>query len=260
MLLVTILSSLAVVACLMPMSEAMQRTAVDQAVEIQSDSQETTDKIARLSDEHYDAEREERNQDQPSWNTMKYAGDPDMQIKIREIGPGRDILLPVRGSYEQYPKALNQLKDYIKKKNIPTRNRMFSVHNSNPHETIPSEYEWEVGCEIQADADVSVERPFYVRDVFTGKYASCIIDESPDRELPWAVFIAMTVSKGYMPFGPAIKSWNEDPYKESKLPGETEMLLPVVELDNISEGIAEWIETYGQVMKSMDPLPVVAPE
>ena len=107
-----------------------------------------------------------------------------------EENPGRDVILPVRGSYEQYPKALNQLKDYIKKNNIPTRNRMFSVHNSNPHETIPSEYEWEVGCEIQADAEVSVGKPFYVRDIFTGKYASCIIDESPDRELPWAVWIS----------------------------------------------------------------------
>ena len=234
----------------MPMSEAMQKTAVDRIVEIQPDSQETTDKITQLSDENYNVKREEGNQDQP-WKTMKDAGDPGMQIKIKELGPGRNILLPVKGSYRQYPKALNQLKDYIKKNKIPTKNRMFSVHNSNPHETIPSEYEWEVGCEIQADAEVSVERPFYVRDVFTGKYASCIIDESPDRELPWAVFMAMTVSKGYMPFGPPIKSWNENPYKKSKLPGKTEMLIPVVELDNISEGIAEWIESYGQVMESM---------
>ena len=259
MLLVTVLSSLVVVACLMPMSEATQEAAVDRIVEIQADSQEPTDEIARLSDDDYNAKREEGNQDQ-IWKTMKYAGDPGMQIKIKELGPGRDILLPVKGSHEQHPKALSQLRDYIKKNDIPTRNRMFTVYNSNPHETIPSEYEWEVGCEIQADAQVSVERPFYVRDIFTGEYASCIIDESPDRELPWALFMAMTVSEGYLPVGPPIKSWNENPHEESRLPGKTEMLIPVVEIDNIGEGIAEWIESYGQVMKTMDPPPVFAPE
>ena len=55
-------------------------------------------------------------------------------------------------------------------------------------------------------------------------------------------------------------SASQNPHKKSKLPGKTEMLIPVVELDNISEGIAEWIESYGQVMKSMDLPPVLAPE
>ena len=192
------------------------------------------------------------------WNTelqlqviRKGENYPGIKIAIKEIGDGRNILLPMQGSYAQYPDALDKLMQYIRENNIPTKNRMFGVHYSDPQETLPDEYEWEVGCELQPDTELSVEEPFYIRDTITGKYVSCVMDESPNREFPWAAFITQTIFKGYMPVGPAIESWEENPYKKNDMPGRTEMLMPVVKMDNFAEGLAEWGESFGKLIGNL---------
>lgn len=171
-------------------------------------------------------------------------GYPGVKVTATELGPGRVLLLPVEGSYAQYPDVLNRLRDYVRENRIPVKDRMFGIHYSDPQQTPPDEYYWEVGCELSPGRDVPVEAPFFVRDIVAGQYASCVMDVSPDRELPWAAFITQSIFEGYVPVGPAVEAWKENPHIESKLPGKTQMLIPVAPAGNFAEGMSQWIRSF----------------
>ena len=180
------------------------------------------------------------------------AGYPGMQIEFKEIGPSRAILLPVQGSYGQYPEALDRLRGVIRKNKLPTKKQMIGLHYSNPEDMLPSEYYWEVGCVLEADARVVVDEPFEIRDLNHGQYATCVMSVSPDHELPWAAFIIQTLLTGYMPIGAMSESWQENPHRDGDLPSEVEMRLPVMKIDGFAEGMESWGKVLGKLLGATD--------
>jgi beta-lactamase regulating signal transducer with metallopeptidase domain len=158
------------------------------------------------------------------------SGYPEMNIRTRYEGPGRTIILPMTGPYNQYPDALERLRSYIRSNNIPTTNRMFCIYYSNPRETSPDDYYWELGAAIESDPEISVEPPFFVRDSEGVYVSSTVIESSPGKigESLWWVFIAKSVWEGNIPIGPPVEFWEENPHEDNTTSDWTEMMFAII--------------------------------
>jgi effector-binding domain-containing protein len=154
------------------------------------------------------------------------------------------LMLPVRGSYAQFDGRVNQVKKYIQKEKIETTGRWMCLNFSDPASDHPADFQWQVGCEIEPRAGLTVNPPYELQYHERDTVASAVFDGPPRTEFPYTSFILQNLTNGYMIAGPLTFTWKEDPRKTVPKVEKTEVLMKVVRL----EGFSKAMEAFGRGM------------
>jgi beta-lactamase regulating signal transducer with metallopeptidase domain/DNA gyrase inhibitor GyrI len=175
------------------------------------------------------------------------AGYPGLNVQIRETGPATALVLPVQGSYGQRLEAVDRLKKVIRENHIKTRNRWFCLYYSDPSKVAPSEYLWDVGCELEPNEVLKVDPPFQLRSLEKDSIAYAAFNYPPDTEFPFMALIFTSLMKGWMIGGPVGQTWAEDPYRDLQKIKETEWFIPVKFVGDFAGNM----ETFGKAMSQL---------
>ena len=162
-------------------------------------------------------------------------GYPGLDISYEKTEPLTAVILPVRGDYYQHPAVLEQLKQYLKTKNIKPAGPPFGQYYTPETETRREELYWEVGFPVKGD--VQVELPFNVEEIESRRVASARFKGPFNMEHPWSPFIMQMILDGYLPGNPGTEIWYTDPSGPS-----TVLQIGAVQDKALTAGVVEWAE------------------
>jgi beta-lactamase regulating signal transducer with metallopeptidase domain/effector-binding domain-containing protein len=169
-----------------------------------------------------------------------------MDIKIRETAPAVALVLPVQGSYAQFRDKVNRVKEYIREKKISASDRWICLNFSDPSKVKPSEYLWEIGCELEPSENLKVDPPFEIHFYKKDTVASSFFDGPPETEFPVTPFIIQNLMNGHMIAGPMVFSWKEDPHKNNPSVKRTELFMPVEKVEAFAGKMEAWGKAVSQ--------------
>jgi effector-binding domain-containing protein len=133
--------------------------------------------------------------------------------------PVHAIVLPMTGSYEQHPAALERLAGYLAGKGVAPVGAPFARYLSDPSAG-EAQLRWEVGFPVAPGA--AAEAPFEVRDL-PASLSAVHVHRAPYDELAaaWPAFVQWILANGYQPAGPPMQLFSGDlaaPEVEMRMP------------------------------------------
>ena len=143
------------------------------------------------------------------------------QDKLRPVFKQSDSLfaavIPMTGSYQQTPVALQEVESYLKKLGVAPVGPPFGRYESEQH--------WDAGYPVPATTHV--EAPFKFISLPATTVASAIVTGpwGQDSDSRWAAFLKLVFEHGYVPAGPPMEFWRGVDAKPSTQ--STEMWLAV---------------------------------
>lgn len=125
---------------------------------------------------------------------------PDVDVYTKWTEPLLAMVLPMHGSYEQEPDALQMLKNYLNEINFTPTGDPFIRYFNDPTCVLEDELLWEVG--FPAPKEIGAKSPFEIKSIADELVAYTIVECGYEEvEKYYYAFALLTASNGYLATG-----------------------------------------------------------
>ncbi len=144
------------------------------------------------------------------------AGTSDAGFTIKQTPAETEVVLPMRGSYNQHAEAIARLVEYARSAGIQAAGPLFGRYYNSPGSVPEDQLRWEVGLPVTHETN-SVPAPFERRDSPAALVASGMA-RGRDTAGLWRQIGGWASGEGYRPSGPGMEIWLDNSRTEIRLP------------------------------------------
>lgn len=138
-----------------------------------------------------------------------------LQPQARQLPPMQAIVIPMTGSYALHGEAIELITAYVASKGISPTGSLFGRYLNSPASVPERELRWEVGLPVpEGTAAVS---PFEVRKFDDPLVVTAVVPGPHSAPKPWPELFQWIEKNGYVPTGPTMTTWLDDPATEMRI-------------------------------------------
>ena len=163
---------------------------------------------------------------------------PDIEIEIKDIKPFKYVCIEETGSFDKMEESIGTLWMEAGKQGLQPAGAMFGIYYNDPGNTPEAEWKWEVGFKVAGD--VKVQEPLKLKEWTHTKVATYVAygpyEETEGKYYP--ALYAKAANMGYVPGGPSMSIYHNDPNTVKPEEIKTELVIPVEKFESDSHPMA----------------------